>query len=63
MDFPAPQGIAAAAQATSYADCVEVLLPLVEYLARDAEPEIRGIAVQQIVGLGACQRRSLQQPR
>lgn len=46
------QGIAAAAASHRYQDCVEVLLPLVEQLCRDHEPEIRSVAVQQIVGLG-----------
>lgn len=46
------QGIAAAALTASYQDCVEVLLPLVEHLTRDDEPEIRHVAVQQLRGLG-----------
>lgn len=46
------QGIAAAATNHSYQDCLEVLIPLVENISKDHEPEIRSVAVQQIVGLG-----------
>lgn len=48
------QGIAAAAAGSTveYGDCVEVLLPLVQQLARDHEAEIRSTAVKQLAGLG-----------
>ncbi len=48
------QGIAAAAAGPTapYGDCVEVLLPLVQQLARDPEAEIRATAVKQLPGLG-----------
>eukprot|EP00775_Hariotina_reticulata_P013021 gene13021-13150_t len=48
------QGIAAAATNHSYQDCLEVLIPLVENISKDHEPEIRSVAVQQIVGLGVA---------
>lgn len=55
------QGIAAAALTADYQDCVDVLLPLVDHLTHDTEPEIRNAAVQQLCGLGEllCERALL----
>ena len=50
----ASQSIAAAAALAEYGDVLEVLLPLVERLARDEEAEIRAAVVKQLHGLGVC---------